>query len=249
MSDAMSGRLIEMRFVATEEKGEVSALLLRPADATALLVLGHGASTNMRHAFLEGLSGALAEAGIATFRYQFPYMEKGGGGRDSRAVLLATVRAAVAAARAAAPDLPLFAGGHSMSGRMTSHAAAEAPLPGLRGIVFVAFPLHPAGEPGTERADHLAAVTVPMLFLQGTRDALADLDLLRPICARLADRATLHVVDTADHGFKVLKRARGSDEPVVSELARTIAAWTSAVSGSVSEDLSPGPSPARRGGD
>jgi uncharacterized protein len=222
---------IEMRFVATEEKGEVSALLMRPPDARALLVLGHGASTNMRHAFLEGLSGALAAAGIATFRYQFPYMERGGGGLDGRSVLLATVRAAVAAAGGAAPDLPLFAGGHSMSGRMTSLAAAEAPLPNLRGIVFVAFPLHPAGKPGTERADHLAQVTVPMLFLEGTRDDLADLELLRPICDRLGDRATLHIVETADHGFKVLKRARGSDEPVVEELARVIARWTAGVGG------------------
>jgi predicted alpha/beta-hydrolase family hydrolase len=231
MGNGASVAPIEMRFVATEEKGEVSALLMRPPGASALLVLGHGASTNMRHAFLEGLSGALAAAGIATFRYQFPYTERGGGGLDGRSVLLATVRAAVAAAGGAAPDLPLFAGGHSMSGRMTSLAAAEAPLPNLRGIVFVAFPLHPAGKPGTERADHLAQVTVPMLFLEGTRDDLADLELLRPICDRLGDRATLHIVETADHGFKVLKRARGSDEPVVEELARVIARWTAGVGG------------------
>jgi predicted alpha/beta-hydrolase family hydrolase len=214
-----------MRFVATPEKGEVSALLLRPAGARTLLVLGHGASTNMRHAFLDGLAQALAAAGVATFRYQFPYMERGGGGLDGRAVLLETVCSAVAAAAGAAPDLPLFAGGHSMSGRMTSLAAAEAPLPNVRGLVFVAFPLHPAGKPGTERADHLPQVTVPMLFLSGTRDDLADLELLRPILARLGDWATLHVVETADHGFKVLKRSRGSDEPVLAELARVAAGW------------------------
>jgi predicted alpha/beta-hydrolase family hydrolase len=216
---------VERRFLATEEKGEVSAILLRPADATALLVLGHGASSGMRHALLEGLSAALAAQGIATFRYQFPYMERGGGGRDSQAVLLATVRAAVAAGAAAAPDLPLFAGGHSMGGRMTSLAAAEAPLAPLRGIVFVAFPLYLAGKPATERAEHLARVTLPMLFLSGTRDELADLELLRPVCERLASRATLHVVETADHGFKVLKRTRTSSEPVLDELARVTREW------------------------
>jgi uncharacterized protein len=214
-----------LRFLATPEKGEVSALLRRPENARALLVLGHGAGTNMRHAFLEGLSAALADAGIASFRYQFPYMEKGGGGRDSRAVLLATVRSAVAAAATAVPELPLFAGGHSMSGRMTSNAAAEAPVPGLQGIVFVAFPLHPAGKPGIERAEHLAGVTVPMLFLSGTRDDLADLTLLRPVVDRLGDRATLHLVETADHGFKVLKRSRGTEEPVLPELARVASEW------------------------
>jgi len=216
---------VESRFVATEEKGEVSALLMRPQEAAALLVLGHGASTGMRHPFLEGLSDALAAQGIATFRYQFPYMERGGGGRDGRGVLLATMRAAIAAGQAAAPDLPLFAGGHSMSGRMTSQAAAEAPIPGLQGIVFVAFPLHPAGKPGTERAEHLAQVTLPMLFLSGTRDDLASLELLRPVCERLGKRATLHLVETADHGFKVLKRSRSTDEPVRDELARVAGEW------------------------
>jgi predicted alpha/beta-hydrolase family hydrolase len=215
---------VESRFVATEEKGDVSALLVRPDDAVALLVLGHGASTGMRHPFLEGVSGALATRGIATFRYQFPYMERGGG-LDGRGVLLATVRAAAAAGRAAAPDLPLFAGGHSMSGRMTSLAAAERPIPDLRGIVFIAFPLHPSGKPGTERAEHLAQVTVPMLFLSGSRDDLAHLDLLRPVCERLSDRATLHVVETADHGFKVLKRTRPTDEPPLDELARVAGEW------------------------
>jgi len=231
MSDAARFAPAEMRFVATGEKGEVSALLMRPGNAGALLVLGHGAGTSMRHAFLEDLSAALAAVGIATFRYQFPYMERGGGGLDARPVLRATVRSAVAAAANAAPDLPLFAGGHSMSGRMTSLAVAEAPLSPLRGIVFVAFPLHPAGKPGTERAEHRTQVTVPMLFLQGTRDDLGDLELLRPICDRLGARATLHVVETADPGFKVLKRSRSSDEPVRAELARVIAGWMAAVAG------------------
>ena len=214
-----------LKFAATEEKGEVSALLLRPEKARALLVLGHGASTNMRHAFLEGLSEHLAEVGVGTFRYQFPYMEAGGGGRNSNAVLMETVRSAVAAAARKAPGLPLFAGGHSMSGRMTSMAAADEAIDGLAGIVFVAFPLHPAGKRGVERAEHLKEVTAPMLFVSGTRDKLAELDLLQPVCKKLGKLATLHLVDTADHGFRVLKRGRTSEEPVLAELARVVSEW------------------------
>ena len=203
----------------------------RPDGAVAMLVLGHGAGTSMRHAFLEDLSAALAAVGIATFRYQFPYMERGGGGLDARPVLRATVRSAVAAAANAAPDLPLFAGGHSMSGRMTSLAVAEAPLSPLRGIVFVAFPLHPAGKPGTERAEHLTQVAVPMLFLQGTRDTLADLSLLRPVCAKLGSRATLHVIEKADHSFHVLKSSGRSDAEVLRELAETVVSWAERIEG------------------
>src|SRR5712692_9488089 len=150
----------EMRFLATPEKGEVSALLLRPADASHLLVLGHGASTNMRHATLQTIAEELADAGIATFRYNFPYMEHGRG-RDSQEVCTATVRSAVTAAHKAAPDLPLLAGGHSFGGRMTSTAASECPLDGVRGLVFFAFPLHQPGKFYTKRADHLSAVMVP----------------------------------------------------------------------------------------
>lgn len=218
----------ESTFEATAEKGAVSSLLLRPEGARWLLVLGHGASTNMRHTLLQTIAERLADVGIATFRYQFPYMERGGGGRDSQAVSLATVRSAVAAAHASAPDLPLLAGGHSFGGRMTSLAAAETPLPDVRGLVFFSFPLHPAGKPGIERAEHLDQVSVPMLFLSGTRDDLAELDLLRPVCDRLKDRATLHLLDTADHGFKVQKRARlsqGSDEDVFVEMARVLNQW------------------------
>lgn len=210
-------------FVAHPDKGEVSSLLLRPTNASALLVLGHGASTNMRHATLATIAERLADAGIATFRYHFPYMEKGGGGRDSQAVSLSTVRAAVAAAHATAPDLPLLAGGHSFGGRMTSMAAAESPLEGVRGLVFFSFPLHPAGKPGIERAAHLTSVTVPMLFLTGTRDDLADLTLLQPVCEGL-ERATLHLLDTADHGFHVQKR-RQSPEDVFVEMARVLNGW------------------------
>ena len=178
-------------------------------------MFGHGAGAGMRHRFMQEMSVCLAAAGIATFRHQFPYMEAGSRRPDARPILLATICAAVDAARAAAPELPLLAGGKSMGGRMTSLAAAEAPLPGVRGLVFFGFPLHPAGRPSTERADHLERVHLPMLFLQGERDGLAQLDLLRPICAGLDGRATLHVVPTADHGLHVL-RSSGAAMPTCS---------------------------------
>jgi uncharacterized protein len=216
----------EMIFVATPEKGEVSALLVRPGDASHLLVLGHGASTNMRHATLQTIAERLGDAGIATFRYNFPYMEHGRG-RDSREVCTATVRSAVAAARGATHDLPLLAGGHSFGGRMTSTAASESPLDGVHGLVFFSFPLHQPGKPDTKRADHLGAVTVPMLFLSGTRDELAHLDLLQPVCEKLGKRATLHLLDTADHGFRTLKRSRKSEEDVFVEMARNVREWAS----------------------
>lgn len=218
--------IIVGKFVATPEKGEVSFLLLRPPNARWLYVLGHAASTGMRHPSMEKLARALADQGIATFRYQFPYMEKGGGGLDGKAVLLATVRSAVRTAAEAAPDLHLLAGGRSMGGRMTSMAQAEAPLPSVKGLVFVAFPLHTAGKPGTERADHLSNTGVPMLFLQGTKDDLAGLDLLRPVVENLGAQATLHLVETADHSFKVLKSSGKTDDGVIGELAQTIAAWS-----------------------
>jgi predicted alpha/beta-hydrolase family hydrolase len=218
----------ELKFPATPEKGEVSALLIRPAGASHLLVFGHGASTTMRHATLQAIAGALADAGIATLRYNFPYAEHGTG-RDSQAVCSATVCAAVAAAREFAPDLPLLAGGHSFGGRMTSTAASESPLDGVQGLVFFSFPLHQPGKPDTKRADHLAAVTVPMLFLSGTRDELAAMDLLRPVYAKLGARATLHAVETADHGYKVLKRSRAGGEDVFAETARVVRAWASSL--------------------
>lgn len=214
----------ELKFVATPEKGDVSAILMRPTKASHLLVLGHGASTTMRHATLQTIAERLADEGIATFRYNFPYAEHGKG-RDSQVVCTETVRAAVAAAHRAAPNLPLLAGGHSFSGRMTSTAASEHPLDGVRGLVFFSFPLHMPGKPDTKRADHLAAVTVPMLFLSGTRDELATMDLLRPVCAKLGRRATLHEVDTADHGYKVLKKSRASVEDVFAEMARIVREW------------------------
>ena len=216
--------LTELKFIATPETGEVSALLMRPANASHLLVMGHGASTNMRHAMLQAIAEHLAAAGVATFRYNFPYSEHGRG-RDSQPVCTATVRSAVAAGHFAAPDLPLFAGGHSFGGRMTSTAASEAPIQGVRGLVFFSFPLHMPKAPATKRAEHLDAVKIPMLFLSGTRDELASLDLLKPVCQKLGERATLHVLDTADHGYHILKRSRTGEEDVFEEMARVASAW------------------------
>ena len=215
----MSHTAKELTFLATPEKGKVSALLIHPAGAKHLLVLGHGASTNMRHATLQTIAERLADTEIATLRYNFPYMENGTG-RDSQGTCTATVRSAISVARAAAPKLVLLAGGHSFGGRMTSTAASELPLEGVRGLVFFAFPLHQPGKPDIKRAEHLSAVTVPMLFLSGTRDELAELALLRPVCTKLGKRATLHALDTADHGFRTLKRTRSSQEDVFVEMAR-----------------------------
>ncbi len=221
----MSYETIESKFIATPEKGEVSSLLMRPDNAKWVLVLGHGAGTNMRHSTLQTIAERLSDIGIATFRYQFPYMERGGGGRESEAVALQTVRSAVAAAHEAASDLSILVGGHSYSGRMSSMSAAKSPIEHVHGLVFFAFPLHPSGREGTERAEHLSDVTVPMLFLSGTRDKLANLALLEPVCEKLGDKATLHLLDTADHGFKTLKRSRKSDEDVFVEMARVLHKW------------------------
>ncbi len=216
-------------FEVTPETGRVSALLEQPSDAHALLVLAHGAGAGMRHAFMEALTGRLAERGVATLRYQFPYIEgERRRGPNPRRILLATVRAALAKASGVLGDLPLFAGGKSMGGRMTSLAESEEAWPGLRGIVFVGFPLHPAGRPGTERGEHLASVKVPMLFLQGTRDKLAEPELLAPVCAGLGARAELRRIEGADHSFHVLKRSGRTDPEVLGELADYVAAFTSA---------------------
>jgi predicted alpha/beta-hydrolase family hydrolase len=214
----------QLRF-KVEGRSEVSALLSLPAKARRLLVLGHGAGAGMSHPFMEALAGELATVGVATFRYQFPYMEERRRVPDAPAVLTATVVAAVRAAAEAVPELPLLAGGKSMGGRMTSQAAAQGPLEGVRGLVFFGFPLHPPNLPGTKRADHLAKVTAPMLFLQGTRDTLADLKLLRPVCVKLGSRATLHVIETADHSFHTLKKSGRNDAAVLRELAETASSW------------------------
>lgn len=205
--------------------GTVSGILVRPPDASALYVLAHGAGAGMRHRFMERIAEALAERGVATLQYQFPYFEAGSRRPDPPGVLEATVRAAVAAAREVAPELPLIAGGKSLGGRMTSNAMARRPLEGVRGLVFLGFPLHPAGRPGVTRAEHLDRVGSPMLFLQGTRDALADLGLLTSVCSRLGPRATLHVVDGADHSFAVLKRSGRSDAEVMEEMTGSITEW------------------------
>jgi predicted alpha/beta-hydrolase family hydrolase len=204
---------------------EVSALLLAPARPRALYVLAHGAGAGMRHPFMEAVAQRLAARGVATLRYQFPYTEQGGRRPDPEPILLATVRAAVAAGREAAGGAPVLAGGKSMGGRMTSRAAAAEPLAGVAGLVFLGFPLHPAGRPGVSRAEHLARVELPMLFLQGTRDTLADLALLRPVLERLGERATLRVIEHADHGFHVPKRSGRTDEQVLDELATAVAEW------------------------
>ena len=209
--------------------GDVSGLLLRPNDARLLYVLAHGAGAGMRHPFLEVVAQRLAERSIATLRYQFPYMEQRSRRPDPPAVAAATVRAAVAEAVRVAPGLPLVAGGKSFGGRMTSTAQAEAPLAGVRGLVFLGFPLHPPGRPSDKRAEHLAQVQIPMLFLQGDRDEFADLKLLKPMVKRLGERATLHLVEGGDHSFHVLKRSGRTDAEVMAELVATIVAWTAGI--------------------
>lgn len=204
---------------------QVSALLLIPEDARALLVLGHGAGAGMQHPFMAGLATALAASKVGSLRYQFPYMEQGRRRVDPPALSHATVRAAVAAARTAAPALPLFAGGKSFGGRMTSQAQADTAMPGVRGLVFVGFPLHPDGRPGVERAEHLQAVQVPMLFLQGTRDELARLELIRDVTTGLGNRATLVVIDDADHSFHVRVKSGRNDAAAQAELVTALAAW------------------------
>ena len=211
--------------MTVEGHGTVSALLMLRPKAKRLLVLAHGAGAGMRHPFMDNLADELAAVGVATLRYEFPYMEGGRGAPDRPAVLTATVAAAVRAGREAAPKLPLLAGGKSMGGRMTSQAAAEGLLAEVKGLVFFGFPLHPPHQPGIKRAEHLAKVTAPMLFLQGTRDTFADLSLLRPVCAKLGSRATLHIVETADHSFHMLKSSGRSDGEALRELAETTATW------------------------
>lgn len=216
----------ELTFEATKTAGEVSAILDVPSGAWALLAFAHGAGAGMRHAYMSGMSQRLVERGIGTFRYQFPYTEAGKRGPDPQPILLATVRSAVRCA--ATKGLPLLAGGKSMGGRMTSLAAAAEPLPDVRGIVFFGFPLHSPGKPGTDRAAHLAKVTVPLLFLQGTRDSLAKMELIEPVIEGLGDSATLHVADGADHGFHVPKRSGRTDDDVLDELADAVVVWARA---------------------
>ena len=203
----------------------VSGLLLRPREAKALFLFAHGAGAGMGHTAMESNAQGLAARGIATLRTQFPYMEKGSKRPDPPRIAHAAVRSAAAAAARLAPDLPLYAGGRSFGGRMTSQAQAEEPLPGVRGLAFLGFPLHPAGKPGVERAEHLARVRIPMLFVAGERDALAELDLLKPVVAGLGGRATLHLVAHADHSLKVPVRSGRTAADAEAEALDAMAQW------------------------
>lgn len=221
--------------LAVSESETVSALLRVPAATRAAFVFAHGAGAGMNHAFMAALAGELASRSVASLRFQFPYMQKNLKRPDAPAAAQATVRAAVGEARRRLPTTPLFAGGKSFGGRMTSQAQAESPLSGVLGLVFVGFPLHPEGRPSTQRAEHLARIGIPMLFLQGTRDALADLGLLRPVVADLGDRARLAVFEHADHAFHVPRKS-GSSSEVLEALAETITGWMFAVSGQSRSD-------------
>lgn len=216
------------RRIRVSDAVQVSGLALAPDRPRAWYVLAHGAGAGMRHPFMEAIARRLAARGIGTLRYQFAYVEQGLRRIDPEPLLLDTVRAAVESGRELAAGLPLVAGGKSMGGRMTSRADAAQALDGIQGLVFLGFPLHPAGRPGVSRAEHLARVHVPMLFLQGTRDALAELALLTPIVEQLGARATLRVIDHADHAFHVPKKSGRSDALVLDELADATAAWVEA---------------------
>src|SRR2546423_12583966 len=219
----------ELRIAVGERAGDVSALLLQPDGARLLYVLAHGAGAGMRHPFLDAVARQLGERGLGALRYQFPYMERRAGRPDPPAVAAAAVRAAATEATRLAPGLPLVAGGKSFGGRMTSTAQAEAPLPGVRGLLFLGFPLHPPGRPDDKRAEHLAQVRGPMLFLQGDRDEFADLALLRPGVERLGERATLHLEEGGGHSIYVLKRSGRTDADVMGELLGAIPDWTASL--------------------
>lgn len=228
MGSMKSGSLQQLE-IAVGNAGAVSALLIRPADARACFVFAHGAGAGMTHAAMEAAAHGLAERGVATLRYQFPYMEKGSKRPDAPAVAHATVRAAVAEAGRCCAGLRLIAGGRSFGGRMTSQAQALSPLTGVDGLAFFGFPLHPAGKPSDDRARHLADIGIPMLFLQGTNDKLAELALLEPVIERLGRKATLHLVRDADHSFHVPVRSGRNDREVLSEILDAFAGWIGAI--------------------
>ena len=211
--------------IPVNDAQRVSGLLQAPREARACCVLAHGAGAGMTHPFMTAIAKGLAERGTFTLRYQFPYMEQGSKRPDAPKLAQATVRAAVLEAARLVPELPLFAGGKSFGGRMTSQAQAASPLPGVRGLVFLGFPLHPPGQPSDERAKHLFDVQIPMLFLQGTRDEFASLPLLEPLCERLGARATLKLFQDADHSFHVLARTGRKDAEVRDELLDALADW------------------------
>lgn len=227
----MSSPEVKPISIAVSDRVRVSSLVLAPPRARACYVVAHGAGAGMNHAFMAAVATGLAERGIATLRYQFPYMEQGGKRPDPPKVAHATVRAAVGAAAQLLPGIPTIAGGKSFGGRMTSQAQALEPLPGVRGLAFLGFPLHPAGKPSRERGAHLFDVQIPMLFLQGTRDALATLDELTPMCAALGPRATLELFSEADHSFHLPARTSRKDAQVRSEMLDALTAWIKGVIG------------------
>jgi predicted alpha/beta-hydrolase family hydrolase len=217
--------------IAVGETSSVSALLMLPPNACACFVFAHGAGAGMRHKFMAEVAEGLAGRGVATLRYQFPYMEKASKRPDPPAVAHAAVRAAVASATEHCPGLPLIAGGKSFGARMTSQAQAKTPLAGVRGLAFLGFPLHPAGKPSSDRADHLGDVKIPMLFLQGTNDKLAELGLLKPLAKTLGARATLHLVEAADHSFHVPVRSGRRDSEVMADVLDVFVAWSAEKAG------------------
>lgn len=225
----MTGVSARALTIAIDNAASVSAILTAPSPARACFVFAHGAGAGMTHPFMEKVATGLGERGVATLRYQFPYMEKASKRPDSPAVAHAAVRAAVAEAARCSPGLPLIAGGKSFGGRMTSQAQALLPLAGVHGLAFFGFPLHPAGKPSSERAKHLADIHVPMLFLQGTRDNLAELSLLEPVVESLGGLATLHPVKDADHSFHVPARSGRNDGEVMNEILDAFAAWAGSI--------------------
>jgi uncharacterized protein len=215
--------------IPVDDQTRVSGLLQQPNPAKACLVLAHGAGADMHHPFMAALATDLAQNGIATLRFQFPYTERGSKRPDPPVLCHATVRAAVATAHTLAPSLPLFAGGKSFGGRMTSQAQAKVALPHVCGLVFFGFPLHPPKQPSIDRGAHLSQVKIPMLFLQGTRDALAELALIEPLAERLGERTTLTLLEGADHSFHVPARSGRTDEQVRGEMAEVFATWVDSV--------------------
>jgi predicted alpha/beta-hydrolase family hydrolase len=221
------GRMTPLRIPVPAANTTVSGVLDAPAKPGACYVFAHGAGAGMNHAFMAAMAEGLVRRGIAALRFQFPYMEQGSKRPDPPALCHAAVRAAVA--KAGELQLPLIAGGRSFGGRMTSQAQAKSPLPGVRGLAFLGFPLHPAGRPSDERAEHLFDIKIPMLFLQGTRDALAELSLLRPLVDRLGNRASLKLFEDADHSFHVPAKTGRKDAEVRGEVLDALTAWTKAV--------------------
>ena len=218
-----------IKFTASKSSGEVNGILILPDKPKFLLLFAHGAGAGMKHPFMEKVSANLAEENIGTLRYNFPYTEKKIKRPDPAPILMQTVRSAVEAAKKYAGDIPLYAGGKSMGGRMTSMAASKEQLNEIKGIIFFGFPLHAPGKPSDERGEHLFNVSVPMLFLQGTRDKLADLKLLKPIVKKLKNKATLHTIEGADHSFHLLKSSGRNDEDVLKEIVKKVGEWENGI--------------------